>query len=108
MVKVTVECNGKVVTREGNLAVVAVASEAGDGVVCEQIVQGYGARYLEGAMMGLAGGLPEVWAEHARNARDLSDNVAVLAVFGMLAANTAKRCTRELLEKAGKGRGTRT
>ncbi len=105
MVKVTVECNGKVVTREGNLAVVAVASEAGDGVLSERIVQGYGARYLEGAMMGLAEGLPEVWAEHAV---DLPDAVAVLAAFGTQADSTAKRCIRELLGEAWKGRGTRT
>ena len=103
MVKVTVECDGKVVTREGKLAVVAVASEAGGGVLSERIVQGYGARYLEGAMMGLAEGLPEVWAEHAV---DLPDAVAV--AFGTQADSTAKRCIRELLEEAWKGRGTRT
>lgn len=105
MVKVTVECDGKAVTREGKLAVVAVASEAGGGVLSERIVQGYGARCLEGAMMGLAEGLPEVWAEHAV---DLPDAVAVLAAFGTQADSTAKRCIRELLEEAWKGRGTRT
>ena len=55
MVKVTVECNGEVVTREGNLAVVAVASDEEGKVACEQIVRGHGALYLNAAMLVLAG-----------------------------------------------------
>lgn len=101
MVKVTVECNGKVVTREGNLAVVAVASEAGDGVLSERIVQGYGARYLEGAMMGLAENLPTVLAERTRDPYWV---VANLAEFSIRAEDAVKECSRRLLGKPGKRR----
>lgn len=105
MVKVTVECDDKVVTREGNLAVVAVASDEKDKVACEQIVRGHGALYLNAAMMTLAGGLPQVLAGHAS---DPFGAVADLAAFSTLAETAAETCSRELLGEAWKGRGTRT
>ena len=105
MVKVTVECNGEVVTREGNLAVVAVASDEKDKVACEQIVRGHGALYLNAAMMTLAGGLPPVLAERTCNPFWV---VANLAAFSTLAETAAETCSCELLGEAWKGRGTRT
>lgn len=90
MVKVTVECNGRVVTREGNLAVVAVASEAEDesGTVCEQIVLGHGTRYLEGAVKCLAESIPEVIVKSAGSPEAA---MVLMAEFALLAGSAAKK-----------------
>ena len=101
MVKVTVECNGEVVTREGNLAVVAVASDEEDKVACEQIVRGHGALCLNAAMLVLAENLPTVLAERTRDPYWV---VANLAEFSIRAEDAVKECSRRLLGKPGKRR----
>ena len=101
MVKVTVECNGDVVTREGNLAVVAVASDEEGKVACEQIVRGHGALYLNAVMLVLAGALPPVLAEHTRDPYWV---VANLAEFSRRAEDAVQECSRRLLGTPGKRR----
>ncbi len=100
MVKVTVECNGRVVTREGKLAVVAVTSDEGDKVAYEQIVQGYGALHLSAAMMGLAEHMPQVLTEHTTSLLWAAVNLAEISAQ---TERITKKYIHELLEKAKEG-----
>lgn len=96
MVKVTVESEGRVTVMEGNLAVVAVASEEEDGVCCKQAVQGWGTRYLEVAAKHLAASIPGIVAEYVENPVDA---MAIVTEFSALVKSQVKKSSEKLLRK---------